>query len=340
MKNSKLYPSLVLCTIGLVAALLLSVVNMITGPMIEAAQNASANAALLEVLPDGKNFKKIDITSEYPAIVTAGYKADGGYVFQMTVTGKSTGLVIMCGIDADGNVVGTKVIADEETPSYAEKVFPQVEGTAGKYTGMSLDNFDPYLVSGATLTSKAYSEAIKAALQSAILAAGGSVDTRTPEQILQDNCNAALGTTGVKFNKWFALEVFEGIDAVYTAEDKSGRVYFMGETFIAACVLDRCVSLYSMEEWDSLLQKIAEAPMAETRKLLRKVTESAEDVTPDAQGRILLNKNLIAYAGLEKPCLIIGAGRRAEIWNPAVYEETMADMTDDKLEEEFIKYGF
>ena len=233
MKNSKLYPSLVLCTIGLVAALLLSGVNMITAPMIEEAQNAAANAALLEVLPEGKNFEKIDITSDYPAIVTAGYKADGGFVFQMTVTGKSTGLVIMCGIDANGNVVGTKVIANEETPSYAEKVFPQVEGTAGKYNGMSLDGFDPYLVSGATLTSKAYGEAIKAALQSAVLAAGGSVDTRTPEQIIQDNCNVALGTTGVKFNKWFALEVLEGIDAVYTAEDKSGKVYVVGETFVA-----------------------------------------------------------------------------------------------------------
>ena len=39
-------------------------------------------------------------------------------------------------------------------------------------------------------------------------------------------------------------------------------------------------------------------------------------------------------------CLIIGAGRRAEIWNPAVYEQEMADMTDEKLEAEFIKYGF
>ena len=150
----------------------------------------------------------------------------------MTVTGKSTGLVIMCGIDSDGNVVGTKVISNEETPSYAEKVFPQVEGTDGQYKGMSLDGFEPYLVSGATLTSKAYGEAIKAALQAATIAAGGSVDTRTPEQILQDNCNAALGTTGVKFDKWFALEVFEGIDAVYTAEDKSGRVYVMGESLI------------------------------------------------------------------------------------------------------------
>ena len=84
-------------------------------------------------------------------------------------------------------------------------------------------------------------------------------------------------------------------------------------------------------------QNMVEFPAVKYNQL---VTESAEDVTPDAQGRILLNKNLIAHAGLEKPCLIIGAGRRAEIWNPAVYEAEMADMTDEKLEEEFIKYGF
>ena len=70
MKNSKFYPALVLGTICLVATLLLSGVNMITRPLIEAAQNAATTAALLEVLPGGKNFEEIEITSEYPAIVT------------------------------------------------------------------------------------------------------------------------------------------------------------------------------------------------------------------------------------------------------------------------------
>ena len=60
----------------------------------------------------------------------------------------------------------------------------------------------------------------------------------------------------------------------------------------------------------------------------------------DSQGRILLSKPLLAHARLEKPALIIGAGRRAEIWNPEVYEQTMADMTDEKTEEAFIQYGF
>ncbi len=129
--------------------------------------------------------------------------------------------------------------------------------------------------------------------------------------------------------------------------DAKGRIFIpvklrekLGSSFIAATVLDPCVSLYSAEEWDSLLEKLTSAPMAETRKLLRKVAQSAEDVTLDAQGRILLSKPLLAHARLEKPALIIGAGRRAEIWNPKVYEQTMADMTDEKTEEAFIQYGF
>lgn len=129
--------------------------------------------------------------------------------------------------------------------------------------------------------------------------------------------------------------------------DAKGRIFIpvklrekLGSSFIAATVLDPCVSLYSTEEWDSLLEKLTSAPMAETRKLLRKVAQSAEDVTLDSQGRILLSKSLLAHARLEKPALIIGAGRRAEIWNPEVYEQAMADMTDEKAEEAFIQYGF
>ena len=230
--KKNIMPSLVLGCICIIVALMLSLINSITAPIIEAAQNAAANEALLVVLPDGKNFEEIALDGSYPASITKGYRADGGFVFQANVTGKSAGLIILIGIDTEGKIVGTKVIANEETPSYAEKVFPQVEGTGTQYAGMKLEDFAPYLVTGATLTSKAYGEAIKAALQSFVLANGGEVDTRTPEQILQDNCNTALGTTGVEFTKWFATEVVEGVDAVYVAKDNSGRVFVIGETFV------------------------------------------------------------------------------------------------------------
>ena len=232
MKKQNITPTLVLSAICLVVAFLLSFVNTVTGPIIEAAQNAAANEALLVVLPDGSNFEQISIDGQYPAVIDMGYKADGGFVFRANVTGKSSGLIIMVGIDESGKIVATKVIAEQETDSYDVKVFPNVEGTGSAYSGMSYGSFEPYLVSGATLTSRAYGEAVKAALQAFEIANGGEVDVRTPEQILQDNCNAALGTEGVVFDRWFATEVLEGVDAVYVSEDKSERVYLVGENYV------------------------------------------------------------------------------------------------------------
>ena len=232
MKMKNIMPSIVLGAICLVVALLLSLINSVTAPVIEAAQNAAANEALIVVLPEGKNFEEITLDEKYPAAITKGYKADGGFVFQATVTGKSAGLIVLCGIDSDGKIVGTKVISDQETDDYDKNVFPHVEGTDGAYKGMDINTFAPYLVSGATLTSKAYGDAVKAALQAFTIANGGTVDVRDPEQILQDSCNEALGTSGVKFIKWFATEVVQGVDSVYIAEDNSGKVFIIGETFV------------------------------------------------------------------------------------------------------------
>ncbi|MBR2926533.1 MAG: FMN-binding protein [Clostridia bacterium] len=248
MKFAHFKPAIVLCSICIAVGLLLSLVNMLTAPIIQAATDAAANEALLVVLPDGKTFEKITIDDSYPAIVKEGYRSDAGFVFQMSVTGKSSGLIIMCGISKEGKIVGTKVIADQETDSYAAKVFPSVEGLDGVYKDMDLSGFAPHLVAGATLTSKAYGEAIKAALQAFAIANGGSVDLRTPEQILQENCNAALGTTGVTFSRWFATEIVEGIDAVYTAADNSGRVYVIGESFIGVKADGTVVNLGSASE--------------------------------------------------------------------------------------------
>ncbi len=129
--------------------------------------------------------------------------------------------------------------------------------------------------------------------------------------------------------------------------DAKGRMFVpaklrekLGETFIAAAVLDRCICLYSTEEWDALLGGIAALPMTQGRSLMRQLTSNAEDVSPDAQGRILLPKHLLAYAGLEKETLVIGAGNRAEIWNPEVFEETTQQITPEMMEQEFMKLGF
>ena len=52
----------VLVSICVVITVLLAATNAITAPIIEKNQNASANAALLEVMPNGSGFEKVDIS--------------------------------------------------------------------------------------------------------------------------------------------------------------------------------------------------------------------------------------------------------------------------------------
>lgn len=228
MKKENIMPTVVLSLICVTVSLLLAVINMVTKPIIEKAANDKANATLTVVLPEGQSFEEIDLsTVSLPASVTKAYKETNGkgYVFEMTVSGYKSGLVIMCGVDADGKITGTKYTASSET-------FGKENDLDGAYNGQAMDSFAPNIISGATKTSNGYADAVKAALQAHVIMGGGSVDLRDPAQILNDNCNAALGTEGLSFGKWFAVEVLDGVDAIYVSEGTNGVVMSVGEVFV------------------------------------------------------------------------------------------------------------
>ena len=129
--------------------------------------------------------------------------------------------------------------------------------------------------------------------------------------------------------------------------DAKGRVFVpakmrdtLGETFVAAVVMEPCVSLYTLEGWNAMLEKLEQLPMSKSRQLLRYLSSNAADVQVDSQGRILLPKHLIEHAKLEKEALIIGAGaNRAEIWNPSLYEQTVGALSDDDIAADFMALG-
>ena len=227
MKKS-VQSTLVLVAICAVMAVLLALTNSITAPIIKQNQDAAANEALLVVMPEGEGFEKMDVSSyTLPATVTEVYKeANGGYVVTLTTAGYGSGFVIMCGVSADGTVTGAVCLASTETLGY-EKTFGE------SFTGKDAAGVDAVdTISGATKTSSAYKNAIKDALNTAIILGGGSVDLRDPAQILNDNLSAALPAGEGKFTKLFIAEVIEGIDAVYTADNGKGYVFVIGEEFI------------------------------------------------------------------------------------------------------------
>ena len=227
MTKKNLMPVIVLSAICIAAALLLSVINIFTAEKIAQNRIEAEKKALQEVFPAGGDFTPLTITDNYPEVITGGYKFDTGFVFKAEVKGYSSGLIILIGVDNEGRITGVKHTASKETFG-AETEFNNA------YTDRkdSIDTVEMILSAsaskGAPMTAKAYYDAIEAALNSATIAKGGL----TPEQLLQNNCNVALGTTDKTFSRWFATEVLDGIDSVYVASDNSGYVFVVGESFI------------------------------------------------------------------------------------------------------------
>ena len=219
----------VLVSICVVITVLLAATNAITAPIIEKNQNASANAALLEVMPNGSGFEKVDISGySLPSTVTEVHKETSGvgYVVKLVTAGYGPNMVIMCGVSSDGIATGAVCLSSNETLS-KEKTYG--ENFANK-DAAAVDAVDT--LAGATKTTAAYKNAVKDALNTVVILGGGDVDIRTEEEILADNLSTALPLGQGKFTKLFLVEDIEGIDAIYEADNKTGYVCVVGEQFI------------------------------------------------------------------------------------------------------------
>ncbi len=237
---------IVLTAICAVVALLLSATNLLTAPIIEKNESAAANEALLVVMPEGEEFTLMDISSyTLPETVTEVYaESKGGYVVKLTTAGYSTGMVIMCGVDASGTVTGATCLGSGETLGY-EKTYG--EKTVGK-TLNDIDTVDT--VASATKTTLGYRNAVKDALNAAVILGGGSVDLRSEEEILKDNLSAVLPAAEGAFTPWFMVEDLEGVTAVYTADNGSGMVFRKGEEYVLDEALAAMVAGSSVSEVD------------------------------------------------------------------------------------------
>lgn len=238
----------VLVAICGVIALLLAGTNAITAPIIEKNAAAAANEALLVVMPEGTGFEAVDLAAyELPATVTEAYKetAGAGYVVKLVTKGYGSDFVIMCGVDAEGTVTGAVCLSSTETLG-KEKEYGQ------NFTGKNAEGVEATdTIAGATLTSQAYKNAVKDALNAAIILGGGSVDIRTEDQIFADNLAAAL-PEGDAFVKWFATEQLTGVDAIYVADNGAGYVCVIGEEFVGVDAAGRSDSTAAADAVNAL----------------------------------------------------------------------------------------
>jgi MraZ protein len=103
------------------------------------------------------------------------------------------------------------------------------------------------------------------------------------------------------------------------------------ETFTATRGFEQCVFLYPLDRWEVMEEAFMELNpyQRETRDFVRTITRWAEDVTLDRQGRIVLPRRLMDFAGLDGAAVIIGSLDRIEIWDPKVFEDHLAGTPGD-----------
>ena len=75
--------------------------------------------------------------------------------------------------------------------------------------------------------------------------------------------------------------------------------------------------LYLEHEWERVRDDVMSLPNLDPnhRKIQRRLVGSATALEPDGSGRILLPPSLREFSGLEKRVVMLGMGKRFEIWN-------------------------
>ena len=113
----------------------------------------------------------------------------------------------------------------------------------------------------------------------------------------------------------------------------------LGECFYVTRGLGGCLWVFAQSEWDVILKKFNEMPLVESRDIARYFFSGATDVTPDAQGRIIIPPKLRAHAHLEKDVTFIGLNNRVEIWNTDDWARANDAIDEQSVEEKMARLG-
>lgn len=97
----------------------------------------------------------------------------------------------------------------------------------------------------------------------------------------------------------------------------------IGKKAVITRGLDKCLFLYTFEEWQRVAENLSKLPVGQTinRSFVRLFLAGARDVDIDNLGRILIPDYLKEYAGLLQNTAIIGVHKRVEIWNQENWNE-------------------
>jgi MraZ protein len=93
-----------------------------------------------------------------------------------------------------------------------------------------------------------------------------------------------------------------------------------------------CLLIYPLNEWELIEEKIEALPSFNptTRRIQRLLIGHATDVEVDGNGRTLLSTPLREYAKLGRKVVLIGQGKKFELWDEDLWTQRMEEWLGDK----------
>lgn len=85
----------------------------------------------------------------------------------------------------------------------------------------------------------------------------------------------------------------------------------------------RCLLLYPFPQWQVIEEKLEALPTFQpaARRIQRLLIGHATEMDLDKNGRILLPSLLREYAFLDKSIILVGQGKKIEIWSESIWED-------------------
>lgn len=96
----------------------------------------------------------------------------------------------------------------------------------------------------------------------------------------------------------------------------------------------RCLVIYPVNEFEEIQRKVENLssfdPMV--KRLRRLFIGHANDVDLDGNGRILVPQDLRKYVKLDKKAVLVGQGRKLELWNEDAWNASREDWLQEEAD--------
>ena len=105
-----------------------------------------------------------------------------------------------------------------------------------------------------------------------------------------------------------------------------------GRLVVTAHTEERCLLVYPEPQWADLQPKIEALPNIhrKARRMQRLLLGYATPLELDGNGRVLLPQTLRDYANLEKKLMLIGQGKKLELWSESGWNQELDTGDDDE----------